>query len=195
MYSTLEKKYTNRYQFRSSWPCSYWRRSFFWTTGPCGCYKYQGYFWMKKKAVYLIVSILLVLAFLALLAVIDLGKTLRVAKANRRLAQADDAERGVAAAQRVYEDLLVDQPHSPYLLHNLGLTLYRGGRRQRLPAVLTPPGKGLAKMTGERRVNPENRRRLEHIFHYHRGSAWFTTAGKGALEEAIAGYEKSPGGI
>ena len=94
---------------------------------------------MKKKAVYLIVSILLVLAFLALLAVLTWGKTLRVAKANRRLAQADDAE-GMAAAQRVYEDLLVDQPHSPYLLHNLGLTLYRGGQA-RLPAVLTPPGK------------------------------------------------------
>lgn len=40
-------------------------------------------------------------------------------------------------------------------------------------------------------MNPENRRRLEHIFHYHRGSAWFTTAGEGAPEEAIAGYEKA----
>lgn len=145
---------------------------------------------MKKKAVYLIVSILLVLAFLALLAVLTWGKTLRVAKANRRLAQADDAE-GVAAAQRVYEDLLVDQPHSPYLLHNLGLTLYRGGQAAAAAGRFDSAGEELAKMTGERRVNPENRRRLEHIFHYHRGSAWFTTAGEGAPEEAIAGYEKA----
>lgn len=94
---------------------------------------------MKKKAVYLIVSILLVLAFLALLAVLTWGKPCGWPRPTAGLRRR--TTRRVAAAQRVYEDLLVDQPHSPYLLHNLGLTLYRGGRRQRLPAVLTPPGK------------------------------------------------------
>lgn len=152
---------------------------------------------MKKKTVYLIIAILLVLAFLALLGVLTWGKTLRVARANRRLAQADDPE-GMAAAQRIYEDLLVDQPHSPYLLHNLGLTLYRGGQVAAAAGRFDAAGEELAKMTGEHRLNPENHRRLEHVFHYHQGSAWFTTAEtaeEAAPEEAIAGYEKALAGF
>ena len=57
---------------------------------------------MKKKTVYLIASILLVLAFFALLAMLTWGRTLRVAKANRLLAQAEDP--GGLAAKRIYED-------------------------------------------------------------------------------------------
>ncbi|NLY88100.1 MAG: hypothetical protein GX085_00505 [Firmicutes bacterium] len=149
---------------------------------------------MKKKRVYLIITILLVLAFLTLLGVLTWGKTLRVAKANRRLAQANDPE-GAAAAQRVYEDLLVDQPHSPYLLHNLGLSLYRDGQAAAAAGRFQSAGEELAKITGEHRMSPENRRRLEHIFHYHQGSAWFTTAEEAAPEEAIAGYEKALAGF
>jgi tetratricopeptide (TPR) repeat protein len=145
---------------------------------------------MKKKTVYLIASILLVLAFLALLAALTWGKTLRVAKANRLLIQAEDPE-GLAAAKRIYEDLLVDRPHSPYLLHNLGLALYRDKQAAAAAGRFQSAGEELAKMTGERRAGTESRRRLEHIFHYHQGSAWFTTAGEGAPEEAIAGYEKA----
>lgn len=145
---------------------------------------------MKKKTVYLIASILLVLAFFALLAMLTWGRTLRVAKANRLLAQAEDPE-GLAAAKRIYEDLLVDRPHSPYLLHNLGLALYRDKQAAAATGRFQSAADELAKTTGERRAGTESHRRLEHIFHYHQGSAWFAAAGEGAPEEAIAGYEKS----
>jgi len=149
---------------------------------------------MKKKTIYLIISILLVSAFLTLLCALTWGRTFRVAKANRLLAQADDPE-GLAVAQRIYEDLLVDQPHSPYLLHNLGLALYRDRQAAAAAGRFQSAGEELAKMTGERRVGPESHRRLEHILHYHQGSAWFTTAGEAAQEEAIAGYEKALAGF
>src|SRR5690554_1671361 len=154
---------------------------------------------MKKKTIYLICSILHVLALLSVLGALVWGKTLRTAKANRRLEQADDPG-GPAEARQIYEDLLIDQPHSPYLLHNLGLSLYRDGRAEAAAGRFRSAGEELArvrsKMTQGRRVNPENRRRLEHIFHYHQGSADFTVAENTAASEgAVEKYQKALAGF
>ncbi len=129
----------------------------------------------------------LVLALLFLISVLTWGKTVRVAKANRLLVPPVEPD-GPAKARRVYEDLLVDQPRSPFLLHNLGLTFYRDGNMEAAAEHFQAAGEEL----GETILNMKYRRQLAHKFHYHQGNACFAAAENApTTEEAVAGYQEA----
>lgn len=136
----------------------------------------------KKKLI-----VLIILALLLFVSVLTWGKTVRVAKANRFLVDPAEPD-GTAKARQVYEDLLVDLPRSPYLLHNMGLTFYRDGSLEEAAEHFQSAGEELEKTD----INIKQRRNLAHKFHYHQGNAWFSAA-ESALtnEEAVAVYEKA----
>lgn len=142
---------------------------------------------LKKKTLYLITYILLALVVLILLTSLFWGRTLRLAKANR-LFNSTTTPDGVAKARRIYEDLLVKLPHSPYLLHNLGLAEYRAGQAEEAADRLQSAQEELEKQT----LSPNKRQILTQKFRYHQGSAWFTAAeAEQSNEEALTKYQKA----
>lgn len=142
---------------------------------------------MRKKTVYIIIFTIVALAALSFLIFQVWGRSWRTAKANKLFS--DPEEPGArAAAHKIYEDLLVDLPDSPYLLHNLGLSFYKAGEAGQAEDNLSSAQAELEKLT----LDPRRRRELSHKFHYHLGSARFKAA-EGAVnkEEAASGYQKA----
>lgn len=143
-------------------------------------------FTLKKKNLHLIGYILLGLIILILLTSLVWGKTLRLAKANRLFNDTTEPD-AAAKARRVYEDLLVELPHSPYLLHNLGLAHYRAGQGEEATDRLVSAQEEL-----EKQLPPERRQRLIPKFCYHQGNAWFTRAEtEQGNEETLTKYQKA----
>lgn len=139
---------------------------------------------MNKKT--LIILTFLTLLLLFFLSVLVWGKTMRAARANRILENPAEPD-GTAKARQVYEDLLVDLPRSPYLLHNLGLALYREDRPEDAAVRFHLAREELANLD----MNLTQRRNLAHKFHYHLGGALFTAAETSNDEEAVTGYQKA----
>jgi tetratricopeptide (TPR) repeat protein len=129
---------------------------------------------MKKLTKKITVSVIIVMALLFLLFVANLvwGRTVRMARANRDLL----TEGRLAAAQKTYEDLAVDLPESPYVLHNLGLAAYRQGRYQPAAAYFQKALEKLKKHSGR----SKRRNELTARCHYHLGGSQFKIAESGA---------------
>jgi Ca-activated chloride channel family protein len=127
---------------------------------------------MKKSIKRITVAVIIIAVILAICLVGGLvwGKTIRMAQANRDLTTGR-----TAAARKTYEDLAVDLPESPYVLHNLGLAAYQQGQYQQAVASFQKalqklkPVAGNAKQTGE----------LTAKCHYHLGNAQFKLAEAG----------------
>src|SRR5690554_5786723 len=111
---------------------------------------------------------------------------MRAARANRIVENPAEPD-GTAKARQVYEDLLVDLPRSPYLLHNLGLALYREDRPEDAAVRFHLAREELANLD----MNLTQRRNLAYKFHYHLGGVLFTAAETSNDEEAVTGYQKA----
>jgi hypothetical protein len=112
----------------------------------------------------IIVAVLLAVGFVGSLV---WGKTFRMAQANRDLTAGR-----TAAARKTYEDLAVDLPESPHVLHNLGLAAAQQGRYQ-------PAGESFQKALQALQQIPGNAKQLRKLAakcHYQLGNAQFKMA-------------------
>ncbi|MCL6589029.1 MAG: hypothetical protein K6U80_03665 [Firmicutes bacterium] len=125
-----------------------------------------------KKPVKVILLIIAGLIFIALMVTFVWGKTLRMASANKLFAAKDQTNQ--TKASKVYEDLAVDEPNSPYVLHNLGLSQYRQGNFDQAAGTLQ---KALKTLEGVK-LSPKLVKKLLHPFQYHFGNAIFKLAAK-----------------
>jgi tetratricopeptide (TPR) repeat protein len=103
---------------------------------------------------------LLIIAFLVW------GRTLRMAYANYLFKHDKNSE-----AVKIYEDMAVDQPKSPYTLHNRALGYYKQGNYQRSSAELENANKALE----DSKVNSKE---FINRFQYHLGNAFFKLGSK-----------------
>lgn len=110
---------------------------------------------VKVSLIIVGVIVLLIIAFLVW------GRTLRMAYANYLFKHDKYSE-----AVKIYEDMAVDQPKSPYTLHNRALGYYKQGNHQRSSGELENANKALedSKMNSKELVNR---------FQYHLGNAFF----------------------
>jgi Ca-activated chloride channel family protein len=124
---------------------------------------------MKKLTTKITVTIIIIATVLAFCLVGGLvwGKTLRMAQANRDLTAGR-----AAAARKTYEDLAVDLPESPYVLHNLGLAAYQQGQYQPAVAYFQKALEKLKQVAGTAKQTGE----LTAKCHYHLGNAQFKLA-------------------
>jgi len=105
-----------------------------------------------------------------------------MATANRHYNKSD-----YEAAQERYEDLLVDLPKSPYILHNLGLSLLRKGRNDKAITNLQEAASGLEELkTGKSRKN-----KLKNEFYYNLGNALYSSAVKSQAQQSTANYQEA----
>lgn len=110
------------------------------------------------------------------------GNTWRMAMANRYYNKSD-----YEMAQERYEDLLVDIPKSPYILHNLGLSLLRKDRNDKAITNLREATSGLEGLkTGKSRKN-----KLKNEFYYNLGNALYSSAEKNQDQQSLANYQEA----
>lgn len=123
----------------------------------------------------------IVLGIILLIAVIILvwGNTWRMAIANRHYHKSD-----YERAQERYEDLLVDMPKSPYILHNLGLSLLKKGRHDKAVANLQEAAAGLERL----KLGKSRKNKLMNRFHYNLGNALYSSAEKAQDQQSQANY-------
>lgn len=124
------------------------------------------------------------LGLILLFAVIALvwGNAWRTATANRYYNKAD-----FERARERYEDLLVDMPKSPYLLHNLGLSLLRKDRNDKAITNLREATAGLEELkTGKSR-----KKKLKNEFYYNLGNALYVSAEKSQDQQSQANYQEA----
>lgn len=122
--------------------------------------------------------------FILIIATIVLvwGNTWRMAMANRYYNKSD-----YEMAQERYEDLLVDIPKSPYILHNLGLSLLRKDRNDKAITNLRGATSGLEGLkTGKSRKN-----KLKNEFYYNLGNALYNSAEKSQDQQSLANYQEA----
>lgn len=100
------------------------------------------------------------------------GKTIRMASANKLFAAKDLTNQTKAA--KVYEDMAVDEPNSPYVLHNLGLSQYVQGKFDQAASSLQ---KALKALEGVK-LSPKLAKTLFFPFQYHSGNSMFKLAAK-----------------
>jgi tetratricopeptide (TPR) repeat protein len=142
------------------------------------------------------VKIFLIIAgALALLIVAYLvwGRTLRMAYANYLFGQGKYPE-----ALKIYEDMAVDQPKSPYTLHNRALGYYQQGNYQRSSTEM----QNAAKTLEDSKINSKE---LTNRFQYHLGNSFFKWGTKSdssaqsnqngnevnPFEQAVLSYKKA----
>lgn len=106
------------------------------------------------------VLVLLVIAYLVW------GQTIRMAYANHLFKQDKYSE-----ALKIYEDMAVDQPKSPYTLHNRALGCYQQEDYQRSGAELQNASKALE----DGKINSKE---LTNRFQYHLGNTFFKLGSK-----------------
>ncbi len=111
------------------------------------------------------------LGLLSVLVIIFLiwGNTWRMSIANRYYNKVD-----YDRAQERYEDLLVDLPNSPYILHNLGLSFLKKGQHDKAVNNLREATGGL----GGIKLSKSSKGKLKNGFYYNLGNALFDSAEK-----------------
>lgn len=126
--------------------------------------------------------ILIVAGILALLIISWLvwGRTLRMAYANHLFGKGKHAE-----ALKIYEDMAVDQPKSPYTLHNRALGYYRQGNHQQSSAGLANANKALE----DGKINSQE---LTNRFQYNQGNAFFSLGSKSDSGDGSGQDENQP---
>lgn len=95
------------------------------------------------------------------------GKTIRMAQANRHLTSG-----ALPQARKIYEDLTVELPNSPYVLHNLGLAAYREGKT-------APAAEYFQKALGKLKPDRSKSKQFQELrfkLPYHLGLALFKQA-------------------
>jgi Ca-activated chloride channel family protein len=139
---------------------------------------------MKQLTRKTTIGILIILILLSVCFVGSMvwGKTLRISRANHDLTAGR-----TAAARKTYEDLAVDLPESPFVLHNLGLTAYQEEKYQPAADYFQKALEKLKKLPGSNKAKKE----LTAKCHYHLGKARFKLAeasksGKAQTDSATA---------
>lgn len=150
---------------------------------------------MKKS---LNIIIYIIIAFIALMVITSLvwGKTLKMAKANRLLLTAKPKQ-----AQAIYEQLAASSPHSPYILHNLGLAFYKQALYDKAIANLSNALQIIE--NPQFSVSGSTRNTLLNRMGYNLGNAFFKQAEKSSAlqngsdnnnyQSALANYQKAIG--
>jgi tetratricopeptide (TPR) repeat protein len=93
-----------------------------------------------------------------------------MASANKLFAAKDLTNQTKGA--KVYEDMAVDEPNSPYVLHNLGLGQYKQGKFDQAVSSFQKALKGLETV----KLSPKLVKTILHRFQYHSGNANFKLA-------------------
>ncbi len=117
----------------------------------------------KGVKILLIIGGILVLLIIAYLV---WGKTIRMAYANHLFKQGKNSE-----TLKIYEDMAVDEPKSPYTLHNRALGYYQQGNYQLSGEELQKANKSLE----DGKVNSKE---LTHRYQYHLGNSFFKLGSK-----------------
>ena len=112
------------------------------------------------------IALLISGAFIILVVMVYLvwGGTIRMAYANYLFKHGKTYE-----ALKIYEDMAVDAPKSPYVLHNRALGYYQQGNYQRAGEELQKANKALE----SERLNAERQKDLTNRYQYHSGDALF----------------------
>lgn len=138
----------------------------------------------------ILILIILFLAVIFLVANLVWGKTIRMAKANQLFIKSQTDK-----AKTIYEDLAVDMPKSPYVLHNLGLSYYKQEENDRAAEYYKNSLKELESVKQSQAQKKENL----YLDYYHLGSAQFQSAAKNAqgqsgvnlYQEALDNFQKA----
>lgn len=116
------------------------------------------------------------------------GGTSRMAYANHLF---NDGES--LSAQGIYEELAIDLPRSPYVLENLGLSLYQQRLYRQASVYLRKAVNDLL----SQHSNPVRREKLVELFRYHLGNALYKSALQDQLpkktqefQEALLNYKQ-----
>jgi tetratricopeptide (TPR) repeat protein len=117
-----------------------------------------------------------------LMVVLVWGATIRMAYANRLFNEGKYDQ-----ARKIYEDMAVDAPKSPYILHNQALPDYQPEDYQKSIEKLTKANQLLE----AERLNPQSKNRLTNRFQYHLGNSFFKTASKAQPEQTHAMYQQA----
>lgn len=112
----------------------------------------------KRVKIFFIIGGVLVLLIIAFLV---WGRSLRMAYANHLFKQGKYPD-----ALKIYEDMAVDEPKSPYTLHNRALGYYQQGNYQRA-------GDELQKATQALEDGKITSKELANRYQYHLGNAYF----------------------
>lgn len=122
-----------------------------------------------SKGVKIILTIVGVLALLTI-AYLVWGTTIRMAYANHLFKQGKNGE-----ALKIYEDMAVDEPKSPYTLHNRALGYYGQGDYKR-------SGDELQKANQALENEKINSKEFANRYPYHLGNAFFKLGSKNRPE-------------
>ena len=118
------------------------------------------------KIILLIIGALIVLT---LMVYFVWGGTIRMAYANYLFQHGKYYE-----ALKIYEDMAVDAPKSPYILHNRALGYYQQGNLQRASDELQKANKALE----SEKLNVERQKELTNRYQYHTGNSFFKSGVK-----------------
>lgn len=143
-----------------------------------------------KKPIKITLITILGLAILFSMGYLVFGRTLRMTIANYYFLDGDYRK-----AQSIYEDLAIDLPSSPYILHNLGLCYYRQGRYN---TALKYFRQVIAQSTSNR--SKDQLKPITAVFSYNFGNALYKAAAETGVEpglvtklnlEALENYKKA----
>jgi hypothetical protein len=123
----------------------------------------------------IVIFVIVILAVVFLIANLVWGKTARMAKANQLFAKSQ-----IDKAKAIYEDLAVDLPKSPYVLHNIGLSNYKKGDYDPSAEYLKNSLKELVSL----KQSPGQKKEDLDLNYYHLGSALFQSAAKNAQNQS-----------
>ena len=137
---------------------------------------------LPNKIKIIILSIA-ILAIILLIANLVWGKTMRMSKANQLFSKSQTDK-----AKAIYEDLAVDSPKSPYILHNIGLSYLKLGENDRAVEYF----KNSLKEFESIKLNPVRKKDALSLDYYHLGSAQFQSAAKNSQDHSSG--QGQPGG-
>lgn len=119
------------------------------------------------------------------------GQSLRMAQANGLFKSGDYKK-----AREIYADLSVDDPKSPYVHHNLGLSYYKDNEFEKTLENLRQAVKELEALP----ENTPSKKKLLNKFYYHLGDGLFKNAAKAGgdqgqaanlYQEALQNFQKA----
>ena len=136
---------------------------------------------MKKSTK---IVLLIIGSFIILLVTIGLvwGSTIRMAYANHLFKTGKFDQ-----SRKIYEDMAVDAPKSPYILHNQGLSSYQSQDYQKSNTGIQ---KATELMTAEK-LPTVLKNKLDHRFQYHLGNSFFKLAAKAQDEQSKSLYQNA----
>lgn len=135
-----------------------------------------------KKGTKITIIVLISLVILIVLTYLVFGDTIRNNQANQFM-----SAKNFKNAQSIYEDLLVDQPSSPYLQHNRGLSLSR--QNQFEPAIEN--FQNAIKQVDKLGLNQSLKNQILNRLQYNLGNALFKTAETSQTGQTVNLYQQA----